>query len=116
VVQREKEEAKVWKEGEPEAVFEIECRHVEGRASRSIMERENRGRDENKRGGRIGAEADVEGTRSGLERTCTGRGRGRPTIGVDTQRVVAQLRANHLLSATQCGPVMTLIISPLIFS
>jgi len=51
--------------------IEGRCRDVEGRASR--------GRDEDGRGGRIGAEKerrgrDVEGSRSGLERTFTGRG------------------------------------------
>ena len=96
--------------------FEIEGtgRDMEGRASRSITERESRGRDEDGRGGRIGAEKERRGrdvvvSRLGFVRTFTGRGRGRPTIRVDTRRVVAQLRANHLLSATQCGPVMDLI-------
>jgi len=96
--------------------FEIEGtgRNVEGRASSSIMERESRGRDEDGRGGTIGAEKerrgrDVEVSRLGFLRTFTRRGRGRPTIRVDTQRVVAQLRTNHLLSSTQCGHGMDLI-------
>jgi len=44
-------------------------RDVEGRACRSIMESESRGRDEEERGGRIGAEM-----RSSFERTSTGKG------------------------------------------
>jgi len=77
------------------------------------MERESRGRDEDGRG-RIEAEKERRGrdvvvSRLGFVRTFTGRGRGRPTIRVDTQCVVGQLRANHLLSATQCGPLMDLI-------
>jgi len=61
---------------------------LEGRASRSITERESRGRDEDGRGHRIGAEKERRGrdvvvSRLGFVRTFTGRGRGRPTIRVD---------------------------------
>jgi len=50
-----------------------------------------------------GRDVEGRGSRSGLrENIHIGKGR-------DRWCVVAQLRANHLLSATQCGPVMDLI-------